>query len=152
MEYLDIMSISEAKMIKEPHPVDKHVGSKIRQRRTMLGVSQEKLADSLELTFQQIQKYETGRNRVSASRLYQIGKILETTVSHFFDGDNDNKQGLNGLSDNDQQGYVAKKDVMQGKETLDLVKTYYSIEDEKIRKNGVKLMKQVSKHVSSTES
>ena len=105
-----------------------------------------------QIIIQHIQKYETGRNRVSASRLYQIGKILETTVSHFFDGYNDNKQGLNGLSDNDQQGYVAKKDVMQEKETLDLVKTYYSIEDEKIRKNWVKLMKQVSKHVSSPEA
>lgn len=129
---------------KGPHPVDVHVGSKIRQRRTMLGVSQEKLADSLDLTFQQIQKYETGRNRVSASRLYQIGEILETDVSHFFSGYNDNEKVI-GLSENGQSEYVAKKDIMNDKETLDLIKAYYSIDDEKTRKSFVKLMKQYQK-------
>lgn len=137
------MNTGIKKQDKGPHPVDVHVGSKIRQRRTMLGVSQEKLADSLELTFQQIQKYETGRNRVSASRLYQIGEILETEVSHFFDGfnNNDNNRIL-GLGENGQSEYVAKKDIMNDKETLDLIKAYYSIEDEKTRKSFVKLMKQ----------
>jgi|TARA_R110000868_G_scaffold292839_4_gene553368 transcriptional regulator with XRE-family HTH domain len=139
-------------VISTPHPVDVHVGSKIRQRRTMLGVSQEKLAESLDLTFQQIQKYETGRNRVSASRLYQIGAILDTEISHFFEGYNDNFKKSNGLSESGQAGYAAKKDIMNEKETLDLIKVYYSIHDEKIRKDFVKMMKQVSKHVADDDT
>lgn len=131
---------------KTPHPVDIHVGSKIRQRRTMLGVSQEKLADSLQLTFQQIQKYETGRNRVSASRLFQISEILDTEVAHFFDGykkcANENTYGL---AESSQSSYNAPKDVMNEKETLELLKTYYAIEDAKLRKSFVKTMKQVAK-------
>ncbi len=69
-----------------PHPVDIHVGARIRLRRTLLGMSQEKLGDAVGLTFQQIQKYEKGTNRVSASRLYQFGQTLNVPVSFFFDG------------------------------------------------------------------
>ncbi len=69
-----------------PHPIDTHVGGRVRMRRKLLGVSQEKLADSLGLTFQQIQKYERGSNRISASKLYEIGKALDAPVSFFFEG------------------------------------------------------------------
>ncbi len=69
-----------------PHPVDIHVGARIRLRRTLLGMSQEKLGDAVSLTFQQIQKYERGANRVSASRLYQFAQVLSVPVSSFFDG------------------------------------------------------------------
>ncbi len=69
-----------------PHPVDIHVGARIRLRRTLLGMSQEKLGEAVGLTFQQIQKYERGTNRVSASRLYQFGQTLDVPVSFFFDG------------------------------------------------------------------
>ena len=69
-----------------PNPVDSHVGSRIRMRRKILGVSQEKLAESLGLTFQQVQKYERGANRVSASKLYQIAKALEAPILYFFEG------------------------------------------------------------------
>ena len=68
-----------------PHPVDVHVGSRIRMRRTLLGMSQEKLGDALALTFQQVQKYERGANRVGASRLFEISQILDVPVSFFFE-------------------------------------------------------------------
>ena len=70
----------------QPHPVDQHVGAQVRLRRRMLGVSQEKLADQLGLTFQQVQKYERGHNRISASKLFQISQALDTDISHFFRG------------------------------------------------------------------
>ncbi|MBV9996089.1 MAG: helix-turn-helix transcriptional regulator [Caulobacteraceae bacterium] len=71
---------------RAPNPVDLHVGARIRMRRRILGVSQERLADALGLTFQQVQKYERGANRVSASKLYEIAAALKTPVSHFFEG------------------------------------------------------------------
>src|SRR5438477_8494548 len=71
---------------KAPNPVDKHVGSRVRMRRIMLGMSQEKLGDALSLTFQQVQKYEKGTNRIGASRLQQIAHFLEVPVSFFFEG------------------------------------------------------------------
>src|SRR3954466_3850926 len=71
---------------KAPHPTDKHVGSRVRMRRMMLGISQGKLADALGITFQQVQKYEKGRNRVSASRLQQVAHILQVPISFFFEG------------------------------------------------------------------
>ena len=71
---------------KSPHPIDVHVGSRVKIRRKFLGMSQEALADCLDLTFQQVQKYERGSNRVSASKLYEIAKALKVPVSYFFDG------------------------------------------------------------------
>ncbi len=71
---------------KAPNPIDKHVGSRVRMRRMMLGMSQEKLGNNLGLTFQQVQKYEKGTNRIGASRLQQISQILQVPVSFFFEG------------------------------------------------------------------
>src|SRR6201988_1083560 len=71
---------------KAPNPIDKHVGSRVRMRRMMLGMSQEKLGDALSLTFQQVQKYEKGTNRIGASRLQQISQILQVPVAFFFEG------------------------------------------------------------------
>lgn len=73
-------------MKKQPNPIDKHVGSRVRMRRMMLSMSQEKLADGLDLTFQQVQKYEKGTNRIGASRMQQIANILQVPVSFFFEG------------------------------------------------------------------
>ena len=78
--------MSEPDETRSPNPVDLHVGARIRMRRRMQGVSQEKLADALGLTFQQVQKYERGANRVSASKLYEIAASLRTPVSYFFEG------------------------------------------------------------------
>jgi len=71
---------------RSPNPVDKHVGARLRQRRKVLGLSQEKLAEGLKLTFQQVQKYERGANRVSASKLYDASHVLGVPVSYFFEG------------------------------------------------------------------
>ena len=71
---------------KAPNPIDKHVGARVRMRRMMLSMSQEKLGDALGLTFQQVQKYEKGTNRIGASRLQQIANILQVPVSFFFEG------------------------------------------------------------------
>jgi transcriptional regulator with XRE-family HTH domain len=71
---------------RSPNPVDLHVGARVRMRRRLRGVSQEKLADSLGLTFQQVQKYERGANRISASKLYEIAAALQTPVAYFFEG------------------------------------------------------------------
>jgi transcriptional regulator with XRE-family HTH domain len=78
--------MSEETEGRRPNPVDLHVGGRVRMRRKLMGVSQEQLADSLGLTFQQVQKYERGANRVSASKLYEIAKTLQVPVSFFFDG------------------------------------------------------------------
>src|SRR3954468_15383406 len=71
---------------KPPNPIDRHVGSRVRMRRMMIGMSQERLGDALGLTFQQVQKYEKGTNRIGASRLQQIAEILQVPVSYFFEG------------------------------------------------------------------
>ena len=78
--------VKSADTLNEASPIDRHVGARIRMRRKILGVSQEKLADSLGLTFQQVQKYEKGANRVSASKLYEIAAALQTQVAYFFEG------------------------------------------------------------------
>jgi transcriptional regulator with XRE-family HTH domain len=104
-----------------PHPVDVHVGGRVRMRRTLLGMTQMRLGDALELTFQQVQKNEGGFNRIGASRLYQLSHILDVPVGYFF-------EGLEG----DAQATSAD-DVMLKRETLELAKNYYRISDPKVR-------------------
>jgi transcriptional regulator with XRE-family HTH domain len=125
-----------------PHPVDLHVGTQLKSRRTILGMSQHKLAEIVDITFQQIQKYERGANRISASRLFQISRALDVPISYFFDnfGDNSfNKKILAcSMSDNDQELYQGEDnpdgdDLINNRETLKLLKQYYSIKDPKIR-------------------
>ena len=91
---------------KAPNPVDKYVGSRVRMRRIMLGMSQEKLGEALGLTFQQVQKYEKGTNRVGASRLQQISEILQVPVSFLFDG-GPTGSGADGFSEGASPTYVA---------------------------------------------
>ena len=79
-----------AKKANGPHPIDVHVGNRIKARRNVMGLSQQDLGEALELTYQQVQKYENGMNRVVSSRLYMLSKILKVTISYFF-------EGLNGL-------------------------------------------------------
>src|SRR3989339_270854 len=77
--------IADRPPLGTPRPVDVHVGQRLRQRRTLLGMSQEKLGEAVNLTFQQIQKYERGANRIGASRLFQLGQVLDVSVSYFFE-------------------------------------------------------------------
>lgn len=128
------------------NPVDGYVGGRLRLRRTLLGLSQEKLAEAIGLTFQQVQKYERGTNRISASRLYQFAKILDVPVSYFFDqyeGSDHLAQPLaeSGLADNRQEAFTDGDDLMNRKETIDLVRVYYSLDNEKLRKDLFKLLK-----------
>ena len=104
-----------------PHPVDVHVGSRVRTRRTLLGISQEKLGEALGLTFQQVQKYERGSNRISAGRLYEISRFLDVPLSYFFDEINEGKD----LS----AGAPKQAEVMHKRETLELVRAYCRITD-----------------------
>ena len=123
-------------------PIDVYVGKKIRQRRTVLGISQEKLSEALGITFQQVQKYESGANRVSSSRLYHISKILGTPISFFFDGcEGTGKMHL--VAENNKP--MEEQDIFLQKETVNLVKTYYMIEDESVRKKVFDMIKSIAR-------
>lgn len=126
--------------------VDEHVGSRLKQRRTLMGLSQEKLAESVGITFQQVQKYENGANRVSAGRLYEFSKILNVPVSFFFDtlGASANAAGM---AENDQAGFDHEDDVMSRRETMDLVRTYYQVQNEEQRKDLLKMIKTMVKNM-----
>ncbi len=128
-----------------PDNVDVHVGNRLRVRRSLLGLSQEKLAEAIGLTFQQIQKYERGVNRISAGRLFQFSKILEVPVGYFYDqaGVSNASAMTAGLSDNEQEPF-GHEDLMQKKETLDLVRVYYAIEDPVKRKEILRFIKSMS--------
>ncbi|WP_343717503.1 helix-turn-helix transcriptional regulator [Inquilinus sp.] len=118
-----------------PDPVDVHVGTRLRQRRTLLGMSQEKLAAAFGVSFQQIQKYERGANRVSASRLHQLTRILNVPVGYFFEGMTDGGQNGIGLHPAHDSEMVASR------ETLELVRAYYRIEDPTVRRRLVDLLR-----------
>lgn len=133
-----------------PSPIDVHVGSRIRLRRTLLGMSQEKLGDALGLTFQQVQKYERGVNRVGASRLFDISRVLDVPISFFFD---DMPEGLQdtpvsgprgrtyGFSEAQEPFGAGLDDHMTKRETLELVRAYYRITDPAVRKRVFDLIK-----------
>ena len=134
-----------------PDSVDVHVGQRLRVRRSLMGMSQEKLADSIGLTFQQIQKYERGVNRISAGRLFQFSKILDIPVSYFYDQIGGSKgQIAVGLSDNEQESFGGEDDIMQRKETIDLVRSYYSIDDPSKRKEILRFIKAMTDSSSNS--
>ncbi|MBB3162468.1 helix-turn-helix transcriptional regulator [Rhizobium leguminosarum] len=124
---------------KKPNPIDIHVGSRIRLRRTMLGMSQEKLGESLGITFQQIQKYEKGTNRVGASRLQNISNILNVPVSFFFeDAPGEHSSGGGGMEAS-SSNYVV--DFLSSSEGLQLNRAFVKISDPKVRRKVVELVK-----------
>lgn len=127
----------------KPNPVDVHVGGRVRLRRTLLGYSQEKLGDALGLTFQQVQKYERGANRIGASRLFDLSRVLDVPVSFFFDDMPDqptpSPAAEGGMTDVPQVGFEA--DPMAKRETLELVRAYYRIPDGAVRKRVFDLAK-----------
>jgi len=110
------------------HPVDVHVGKRIRHRRWMVGMTQQQLAEKVGIKFQQIQKYETGMNRVSASRLWDISETLEVPVSFFFEGFEDSEAKPS------QGSTSVPGDIMADKEALELVRSYYSIPENQRRR------------------
>ena len=127
-------------MTANPNPVDIHVGSRVRLRRTLLGMSQEKLGGALGLTFQQVQKYERGTNRIGSSRLYQLSRILDVPVSFFFDDMPDEVvAGGDGLAEGAQTRFNQQD--LSKRETLELVRAYYRILEPNIRKRVFDLVK-----------
>ncbi len=129
-------------MAKAPNPVDKYVGSRVRMRRIMLGMSQEKLGDSLGLTFQQVQKYEKGTNRIGASRLQQISEILQVSVSFLFEGGPSAPNLVSGLSEAPSPAYVS--DFLATSEGLALTRAFTRITDPKLRRSIVDLVEQMA--------
>jgi transcriptional regulator with XRE-family HTH domain len=128
---------------KTPNPTDKHVGSRVRMRRMMLGMSQEKLGDALSLTFQQVQKYEKGTNRIGASRLQQIAHFLQVPVSFFFEGAPDLPSGVtDGVNDAPSPAYVS--DFLATSDGLALTKAFMRIKDPKLRRRIVELVSQIA--------
>jgi transcriptional regulator with XRE-family HTH domain len=124
---------------KKPNPIDVHVGSRVRLRRNMLGMSQERLGESLGITFQQIQKYEKGTNRVGASRLQAISSILAVPVSYFFEDAPNVDGGPRGLSEDGSSTYVV--DFLNTTEGLQLNRAFVRIADPKLRRKIVDLVK-----------
>ncbi len=127
---------------KAPDPVDKYVGSRVRMRRIMLGMSQEKLGEALGLTFQQVQKYEKGTNRVGASRLQRISEILQVPVSFLFDGGPSGAVNADGFSEAGSPAYVS--DFLATSEGLALTRAFTRITDAKMRRSIVELVEQIA--------
>jgi len=131
-----------------PHPVDMHVGKRLRSRRTLLGMSQEKLGEAVGVTFQQIQKYERGLNRIGSSRLYEFARVLSNSVSYFF-------EGMETVANDSSHSAMAEDSVgfeyenLANKEVLSLVRAFSGITDQKVRKDILSLVKSLSNSASA---
>jgi transcriptional regulator with XRE-family HTH domain len=137
---------------KAPNPIDKHVGSRVRMRRMMLGMSQEKLGDALGLTFQQVQKYEKGTNRIGASRLQQISQILQVPVAFFFEGAPvivGEFEPAAGMQEAPSPAYVS--DFLATSDGLSLTKAFMRIKDAKLRRRIVDLVQQIAGEEADTK-
>lgn len=131
-----------------PNPVDIHVGSRVRLRRTLLGFSQGRLGEAVGLTFQQIQKYERGSNRIGASRLFELSRILDVPVSFFFDDMPDDiktREGQIRIGMEDTPQASLSSDPLARRETLELVRAYYRISDPGVRQRLFELTKSLAK-------
>ncbi len=130
-----------------PNPIDVHVGQRVRLRRTLLGMTQEKLGAALGLTFQQVQKYERGANRVGSSRLFDLSRVLEVPIAYFFD---EMSSAVAARSPSRLYGVAEARplpfepDPMAKRETLELVRAYYRIGDRKLRKRVFQLTKSLA--------
>ena len=130
-------------MSDAPHPIDIHVGSRVRARRRLLGITQEKLGEALGLTFQQVQKYERGSNRISASRLFELSRILTVPVTYFYEG----AEALDGdaaaaLPEAAALPFEAEQ--LSSRETHDLLRFYYSLPDPQVRRRFLDLLRSIS--------
>ena len=136
-----------------PSPVDVHVGARLRVRRTLLGMSQTTLGDAIGLTFQQMQKYERGTNRISSSRLYDLSRVLDVPIAYFFDDMSSEVAATSSVLG----GGKAKKppsyepNPMARRETLELVRAYYKITDPQVRKRLYELTKTLGSAASDRD-
>ncbi len=131
-----------------PNPIDVHVGGRLRLRRTLLGLSQESLGEALGLTFQQIQKYERGANRIGASRLFDLARALEVPVEYFYDEMSPDVMAASPrhMASATEEPPPQRVDPMSKRETLDLVRTYYKIGDPNVRKRVYELARALAVH------
>ena len=126
--------------METPNPIDIRVGARLRLRRNMLGLSQEKLGEAIGLTFQQVQKYERGANRIGASRLHELSRVLDVPVSFFFDDtDPVRAPAMGGFAEPPAETF--ESDPLRQPETLELVQAYFSIEDAAVRRRLLDLAK-----------
>ena len=136
-----------------PHPVDIYVGKRLRMRRVMLGLSQESVGKAIGVTFQQIQKYERGANRMGSSRLYDFAQILNVPTAYFFEGYEEEA----GLSTPRKAAGFGEEDVpfehekLTSRETLEVMRAYYSIRDAKVRKKMLDLMRSLGEEVEQVQ-
>jgi transcriptional regulator with XRE-family HTH domain len=121
-----------------PHPVDVHVGKRLRLRRTILGLSQEAIGNAIGVTFQQVQKYERGVNRMGSSRLFEFSKILSIPVSYFFEEMEKNTGHVSGVA---EEAPAFEHEKMSSRETLEMMRAYYRISDAPVRKRVFELIK-----------
>lgn len=129
----------------QPHPVDIYVGKRLRSRRAMLGKSQEEIGDAVGITFQQVQKYEKGLNRIGSSRLYELATFLKVSPSYFFEG----ISAVEG--DSNENSFIMAEDAStfdhenySSKEVMGLIKSYYSVKSPSVRKKLLSLVKAIS--------
>ncbi|WP_114395044.1 helix-turn-helix domain-containing protein [Oleisolibacter albus] len=120
-----------------PNPIDIHVGQRLRLRRTLLGLSQETLGEAVGITFQQLQKYERGANRISASRLFNLSQVLGVPVTFFFEDLPSQDTSLPAMEPSETQEFES----MARRETLELVRAYYRIQEEPVRRRAFELIK-----------
>ena len=134
-----------------PDPIDIHVGKRIKLRRTLLHISQEQLASDIGVTFQQVQKYESGHNRVSASRLFDISRVLNCPIAYFFEDIGPETTGDRSMPDSRSGDGLADEaagfdvDPMQRTETLELVRSYWRLQNADMRKNVLEHLSNISK-------
>jgi transcriptional regulator with XRE-family HTH domain len=128
----------------QPNPIDVHVGSRVRLRRNMLGLSQEKLGEAIGLTFQQVQKYERGANRIGASRLHELSQVLDVPVEFFYDTTDPVRAPAipHGFEEPPQAAFDS--DPLRRRETRELVEAYYQIDDPAVRRRLFDLAKALS--------
>ncbi len=131
-----------------PHPVDIYVGKRLRMRRTILGMSQEAIGNAIGVTFQQVQKYERGINRMGSSRLYDFSRLLGVPVSYFFEGYDEEggsaayPMGMAGMAEDMPSDFEHEK--LTSRETLEMMRAYYRISDPQVRKRVFELVKSLA--------
>jgi transcriptional regulator with XRE-family HTH domain len=132
---------------KAPNPIDKHVGSRVRMRRMLIGMSQEKLGDALGLTFQQVQKYEKGANRIGASRLHQIASVLGVTIDFLYQGAP--KMGAASSGALEEQASADLSEFLSSSDGVELMRGFLAIRDAKVRRRVVELVASLGEQASA---
>ena len=136
---------------EHPNPIDIQVGSRVRLRRNMLGLSQEKLGEAIGLTFQQVQKYERGANRIGASRLHELSRVLDVPVMFFFDDVDPVRAPAIPAGFAEPPAEAFESDPLRKRETIDLVEAYYAIDDAAVRRRLLDLAKALAGEPSGTK-